>query len=87
MTDLIWADAVDLLRGLADRRISSRELTAATLDRIEAVNQVVNAIVSARPRDEVMADAAALRSGRSTACPSRSRIWPKWPASRPAADR
>jgi amidase len=59
MTDLIWADAVDLLRGLAERRISSRELTSVTLERIESVNPVVNAIVSARPPDEVLADAAA----------------------------
>ena len=33
---------------------------AATLDRVEAVNPKVNAIVALRPRDELMAEAEAL---------------------------
>ena len=58
MTDLHRVDAVDLIDRLAAGELSSRELAEATLDRIDSANPAVNAVVSVRPRDEVLADAA-----------------------------
>jgi amidase len=57
MSELIWASAVDLLARLAAGEVSSRELTTAVLDRIDAVNPSVNAVISKRPREDVLADA------------------------------
>lgn len=58
--------ASDLSRGLKERRFSAEEVMAAYLDRIEAVNPSLNAIVSLRPRDQLMAEArAADRSDRA----------------------
>lgn len=51
--------AVDLAAAIRTGRLSSRETVAAFLDRIEAVNPRVNAIVSLRPRADILADAAA----------------------------
>ena len=76
--------AAELARRIAERRISVAEVVAAFLDRIEAVNGAVNAIVSLRPRDDILAEARARRRqagrrhrspGRCSACRSRSRIW------------
>ena len=58
MSDLHRVDAIDLLSRLASGEMSSREAAEATLDRIDAVNPAVNALISARPRDLVLADAA-----------------------------
>src|SRR5215218_8466931 len=50
--------AVELAHRIAERRISVAEVVAAFLDRIDAVNGAVNAIVSLRPREDIMAEAA-----------------------------
>ena len=59
MSDLLDTGAGDLARALATRRLSAAELMAATLDKIEALNPLHNAIVALRPRDELMAEAHA----------------------------
>ena len=51
--------AVDLTARLKRRAVSCREVVAAFLDRIDQLNPVYNAIVSLRPRDEILADAEA----------------------------
>jgi amidase len=50
--------AAELSRLIAEREMSCAELMAATLDRIDAVNPRINAIVSLRDRDELLAEAA-----------------------------
>ena len=52
-------DAVALSRAIANREVSCVEVMGAFLNRIEAVNPVVNAIVSPRDPDTLMADAKA----------------------------
>ena len=53
MTDEIWRlDATDVALGIRNREFSAREATAACLERLEAVNPALNAVV------EVRADAA-----------------------------
>lgn len=58
-----------LAERLRSRELSAREICGAFLDRIDAVNSAVNAIVSRRPREDVLAEAdaadAALASGRA----------------------
>ena len=49
--------ATDLSRKIAARQLAPSEVMAAYLDRIEAVNAAVNAIVSLRDGDQLMADA------------------------------
>ena len=65
---------------MAAREISCVEVMTAFLDRIERINPAINAIVSLRPRHELLAEAQAPpthapREGRCTACLSPSRIW------------
>jgi Asp-tRNA(Asn)/Glu-tRNA(Gln) amidotransferase A subunit family amidase len=98
VTDLCGFDAVTLAGMLRRREVSAREVIAAHAERIEAVDGVVNAVVtrtfdraSARAAD---ADAALARGGGPAACrPGRSRTWPTcsactgpwrapWPTSR-----
>lgn len=55
--DVCFWSARDQLAALRDRRLSARELMQATLDRIEAVNPAVNAVVSL-DGDRAMAEAA-----------------------------
>ncbi|MBX3577613.1 MAG: amidase [Rhizobiaceae bacterium] len=59
--------AVELAEAIRARTLSSREVVGAYLDRIDAVNGKVNAIVSLRPRDAILRDAdaadAAIASG------------------------
>ena len=64
MIDLHAVDAIELLDRLGAGELSSRELTGAILDRIDAVNPAVNAIISARPRQDVMAEAGAADAAR-----------------------
>ncbi|MEM9496757.1 MAG: amidase [Pseudomonadota bacterium] len=52
-------DAVALVTALAGRRLSARHLMEATLERIAAVNDPLNAIVSRRPDAELLAEADA----------------------------
>ena len=57
----LWEfSASDLSRMIAAREVAPSEVMAAHLDRIDAVNGAVNAVVSLRPRDELMAEARGL---------------------------
>jgi amidase len=58
MPDPIELDAEHLSRAIAAREISCVEVMAAFLDRIERLNPDINAIVSLRPRAELLAEAA-----------------------------
>ena len=63
--DLTSLSAIALRQGLDAGTFTAVDLMAATLDRIEAVNPALNAIISLRPREELMAEArAADRAGR-----------------------
>jgi amidase len=64
-SDLCFADARELLQLLAARRLSARELMAAYLARIRAVNPQVNAIVARLPDEECLALAAAVDARRA----------------------
>ena len=55
--ELIELDATAQLALLADRSVSAEEVMRATLDRIAAVNGELNAIVSLRDEDELLAEA------------------------------
>jgi amidase len=57
--EICGRSAVELAGMLGRREISSREVVAAFLDRIEAVNPLVNAIVSLRERADIMREAEA----------------------------
>lgn len=59
MNDPTTLDAEHLARAIAAREVSCVEVMSAFLDRIERVNPRVNAIVSLRPRAELMAEARA----------------------------
>jgi amidase len=59
-TEPTQVDAVSLTRALRDRQVSARAVMEAFLDRIERVNPAINAIVSRRPRDALLAEAGAL---------------------------
>ena len=56
---------IQLLDLLSAREISCAELMIATLDRIEATHQKLNAVVSRRPREELLADAEAADTRRA----------------------
>lgn len=58
--DPTGCDATTLARALGQREITVTEVMAAFLDRIEALNPSLNAIVSLRPRADLMTEAAAL---------------------------
>jgi amidase len=60
VTDLT---ATDLSARIAAGEIAAEAVMAACLDRIEAANPEVNAIVSLRPRDDLLAEARALGAG------------------------
>jgi len=55
--DLFFAPAVDLAAQIRTGDLSPVELMRATLERIEAINLQVNAIVSLRPAEQLLADA------------------------------
>lgn len=57
MSDLLYHSASELSAKIANKDLSAVDLMAATLDRIDAVNGAVNAIVSLRDRDACLADA------------------------------
>ncbi|WP_238986690.1 amidase [Paracoccus sp. MKU1] len=69
LDDITALSALDLSRAIHDRNISCTEAMTAYLDRIDAVNPKINAIVSLRPREELLAEArqadAELAAGRS----------------------
>ncbi|HWK68488.1 MAG TPA: amidase [Rhizobiaceae bacterium] len=57
--DICRLPALDLVDGIRRRTFSAREVAAAFLDRIEAVNPHVNAIVSLRDRAAILKEADA----------------------------
>ena len=59
MHELVRLDACRLSTLIARREVSCRELMSAFLDRIEAVNPAVNAIVALQPRDALLAQSDA----------------------------
>ena len=62
--DVTSLPACELARALRGGRLAAREVVAAFLDRIEATNPALNAIVTLRPREELLAEAeAADRAG------------------------
>ncbi len=63
--ELVTRSAVDLARDLATGALSSVEVVAAHLDRIDERNPELNAIVARRDRADVLADAAALDRART----------------------
>jgi amidase len=58
MSDPTALDAEHLSRAIAAREISCVEVMAAFLDRIDRLNPGINAIVSLRPRQDLLAEAA-----------------------------
>ncbi|TRW97753.1 amidase [Paracoccus sp. M683] len=62
MTDLTQLTATRLSTLIEARDISPVEVMTACLDRIEAANPALNAIVSLRPREELLAEARAAES-------------------------
>ena len=62
MEFLEW-DALVLSKALAARELSAVEVMRATLDRIDTVNGRVNAVVSLRDADELLAEAAVADAG------------------------
>ena len=57
--DICRLSAVELADAIRRRRLSVREVVTAFLDRIEAVNPLVNAIVSLRDRADILREADA----------------------------
>ncbi|MER9163873.1 amidase [Mesorhizobium sp. M0715] len=66
-SDICRLSAVELARAIRERELSVREVVAAFLDRIEAVNPLVNAIVSLRDRADILRDADAADASLSRA--------------------
>jgi Asp-tRNA(Asn)/Glu-tRNA(Gln) amidotransferase A subunit family amidase len=79
-TPIHYLEASTLAALISSKHLSSREVVRAYLDRTEAVNPKINAVVTlmgeaalkAAPRTRLWQ--VALRQARSTACPSRSRM-------------
>ncbi len=63
--DITQTSAVTLRAELSSGRLSTAELMRATLDRIEAVNGQVNAIVGLRPPRDLLAEAQAMDAGEN----------------------
>ncbi|WP_419738164.1 amidase [Ruegeria sp.] len=61
--DVTQLSAKTLVNQLSSGAVSAVEVMAATLERIEAVNGTVNAIVALRDADDLMAEAVALDAG------------------------
>ena len=57
--EIVMLDAYAMIEAIRAKRLSCREVMAAHLDQIEAVNGAVNAIVSPRPREDLLAEAEA----------------------------
>ncbi|TPN55114.1 MULTISPECIES: amidase [unclassified Mesorhizobium] len=62
--DICRLSAIDLAAAIRHKKLSVREVVAAFLDRIEAVNPQVNAIVSLRDRGDILREADAADSRR-----------------------
>jgi amidase len=59
VSDVTALDAATLSAALEAGTLGAAEVMAATLDRIERLNPEINAIVSMRPREVLMAEARA----------------------------
>ena len=57
--DICRLSAIDLAEAIRLRRLSVRDVVTAFLDRIDAVNPLVNAIVSLRERADILREADA----------------------------
>nr|WP_314084833.1 amidase [uncultured Shinella sp.] len=57
MQDITALSALALSAAIAERRLTCRNVMAAYLDRIAAINPRINAIVSLRPAEELLAEA------------------------------
>ncbi|MBK4215646.1 amidase [Paracoccus caeni] len=57
MQDITTISATGLATAMAEGRLRAEEVMTAFLDRIEAVNPAINAIISLRPREELLAQA------------------------------
>jgi amidase len=68
--DICRLSAIELGRKLERRELSSREVVSAFLDRVDAVNPAVNAIVSLRDRDDVLREADAVDRALATGQPA-----------------
>ena len=64
MTDLWRLSAADLAASIRSREVSAREAATASLQRLDAVNPVINAVVDHRP-EEVLAQADAIDTALS----------------------
>jgi amidase len=62
---LLARDGVSLQRRLRAGEISSVELVTACLDRIQAINPTYNAVVSLRPREDILAEARGADAARA----------------------
>jgi Asp-tRNA(Asn)/Glu-tRNA(Gln) amidotransferase A subunit family amidase len=58
--DLFFAPAVELAARIRTRELSPVDLMRATLERIEAINPRINAIVSMRPAEQLLVEAQAV---------------------------
>lgn len=65
MSDPALLSATEALAAMAQGSLAAEALTAACLDRIEALNPRLNAIVALRPRDEILAEARAVDAARA----------------------
>jgi amidase len=63
--DICRLSAIELAGAIRLKELSVREVVAAFLDRIEAVNPLVNAIVSLRDRADILREADAAESRRA----------------------
>ncbi len=63
MNEVLELTLADLTERLAARALSAREVMTAVLDRIDAVNGQVNAVVSLRDRADLMAEATEVDAG------------------------
>jgi amidase len=86
MRDLHFASATELAARIRARELSPVELMRSTLDRIAALNPRLNAFVSLRPADELLAEAKAVAAwrqgpGRRRRPAEQARPWDaEWPA-------
>ncbi|MDO5631876.1 MAG: amidase [Paracoccus sp. (in: a-proteobacteria)] len=69
MTDPALLPATDAMAAMAAGRFGAQDLAAACLDRIAALNPVLNAIVALCPRDQIMAQARAADAARASGTP------------------
>src|SRR5262245_66349308 len=57
LSEITTLGAAALSRLIREKNVSSREVVAAFLERIDALNPVYNAIVSLRPREDILRNA------------------------------